>query len=100
MAASGGLQHDPGMDPLTYLPAITSFVLIPVGLGLAFRRLAGDPADDAIPTTSALLMRRAWTPSERQLPDGDVIRWRFDLPSEALSGPVVQRLELGLGPSA
>jgi hypothetical protein len=80
MAAAGGSRDDPGMDPLSLVPALASLVVVPVALGLAFRWLAGDEADDAISPLSALLMTETQTRPVRGAQDADFVPWRFDTP--------------------
>jgi hypothetical protein len=50
MGAKRAATHDPGMDLLSFAPAITSLVIVPVALGVAINVLAGKPDNDASPT--------------------------------------------------
>ncbi len=50
MAGERTATHDPGMDLLSFAPAITSLVIVPVALGVAINVLAGKPDNDASPT--------------------------------------------------
>ena len=80
MAAAGGSHDDSGMDPLSLVPAFASLVLAPVALGLAFRWLAGDVADDSIPTLSELLVTETRMRPARAARDAEFVPWRFDTP--------------------
>ena len=83
MPAAGGSSDDPGMDPLSLVPAFAWLVVVPVALGLAFRWLAGDAADDAISPLSALLMTEPRPRPVRGAQDADFVPWRFDTPRVA-----------------
>src|SRR4029079_661258 len=76
MAAAGGSRDDPGMDPLSLVPALASPDVVPVAPGLAFCSLAGDEADDAISPLSALLMTETQTRPVRGAQDADFVPWR------------------------
>jgi hypothetical protein len=83
MPATGGAAHHPGMDPLSLVPAIAWLVVVPVALGLGFRWLAGEEADDATPIISTLLTAELPTRAGPRIREPEFVPFRLDAPRAA-----------------
>jgi hypothetical protein len=68
------------MDPLSLVPAIAWLVVAPVALGLGFRWLAGENADDATPMVSTLLTAELPTRAGPRIREPEFVPFRLDAP--------------------
>ena len=89
-----------GMDILSFVPAFGSLVVAPIALALAIRALAGDPADDAVPTIATPFVADAPVRTGPVVPEVEFVPFRLDRapvadrqpagrPSRVLVHPVV-----------
>jgi hypothetical protein len=79
MPAKDGLPDHSGMDPLSLVPVFAWLILL-VLLGLGFRWLAGDEADDAGPILSALLTTEWPDHAGPGIREPEFVPFRFDAP--------------------
>src|SRR4051794_14072079 len=66
------------MDLLSYLPPIASFVVVPIGIAVVLRLLAGETDDDEARTTFASFFADPFEHGGRVIPEVEHVPWRFE----------------------
>jgi hypothetical protein len=66
------------MDLLSYLPPIASFVVVPIGIAVVLRLLAGETDDDEARTMFASFFVDPFEHAGRVIPEVEHVPWRFE----------------------